>query len=115
MATSEIPFHSEQWSGLVTEDLEGKAERALAVWEDGLEDALTVRVLPEKSRTRWRTTHGLERLHAESRRRERCTGFAPMTLLRSGRSGPYGPRTTRAGAPANAMSTGRGTVRGRPR
>jgi hypothetical protein len=47
MATSEIPFHSEQWSGLVTEDLEGKAERALAVWEDGLEDALTVRVLPE--------------------------------------------------------------------
>ena len=57
--------------------LEGKADRALAVLEEGLEEALTVRVLPEKYRTRLRTTNGMERLNEESRRRERVIRIFP--------------------------------------
>jgi putative transposase len=57
--------------------LAGKADRALAVLEDGLEDALTVRVLPEKYRTRLRTTNGMERLNEEIRRRERVIRIFP--------------------------------------
>lgn len=57
--------------------LEGKADRALAVLEDGLEDALTVLVLPEKYRTRLRTTNGMERLNEEIRRRERVIRIFP--------------------------------------
>jgi putative transposase len=57
--------------------LEGKADRALAVLEEGLEDALTVLVLPEKYRTRLRTTNGMERLNEEIRRRERVIRIFP--------------------------------------
>jgi transposase-like protein len=57
--------------------LEGKADRALAVLEEGLEDALTVLVLPEKYRTRLRTTNGMERLNEEIRRRERVMRIFP--------------------------------------
>ena len=57
--------------------LAGKADRALAVLEDGLEDALTVLVLPEKYRTRLRTTNGMERLNEEIRRRERVIRIFP--------------------------------------
>ena len=57
--------------------LEGKADRALAVLEDGLEDALTVLVLPEKYRIRLRTTNSMERLNEEIRRRERVIRIFP--------------------------------------
>jgi transposase-like protein len=57
--------------------LEGKADRALAVLEEGLEDALTVLGLPEKYRTRLRTTNGMERLNEEIRRRERVIRIFP--------------------------------------
>ena len=57
--------------------LEGKADRALAVLEEGLEDALTVLVLPEKYRTRLRPTNGMERLNEELRRRERVIRIFP--------------------------------------
>ena len=57
--------------------LEGKADRALAVLEGGLEDALTVLVLPEKYRIRLRTTNSMERLNEEIRRRERVIRIFP--------------------------------------
>ena len=57
--------------------LEGKAERALAILEEGLEDALAVLSLPEKYRVRLRTTNGMERLNEEIRRRERVIRIFP--------------------------------------
>lgn len=57
--------------------LEGKADRALAILEEGLEDALAVLSLPEKYRGRLRTTNGMERLNAEIRRRERVIRIFP--------------------------------------
>jgi putative transposase len=60
--------------------LEGKADRALAVLEDGLEDALTVLMLPEKYRTRLRTTNAMERLNEEIRRRERVIRIFPSEV-----------------------------------
>jgi putative transposase len=57
--------------------LDGKADRALAVLEDGLEDALAVLSLPEKYRGRLRTTNMMERLNEEIRRRERVIRIFP--------------------------------------
>jgi putative transposase len=57
--------------------LEGKADRALAVLEEALEDALAVLSLPEKYRVRLRTTNGMERLNEEIRRRERVIRIFP--------------------------------------
>ena len=57
--------------------LEGKADRALAILEEGLEDALAVLSLPEKYRIRLRTTNGMERLKEEIRRRERVIRIFP--------------------------------------
>ena len=57
--------------------LEGKADRALAVLEEGVEDALAVLVLPEQYRLRLRTTNGQERLNEEIRRRERVMRIFP--------------------------------------
>jgi len=57
--------------------LDGKADRALAILEEGLEDALAVLVLPEKYRVRLRTTNGMERLNEELRRRERVIRIFP--------------------------------------
>jgi transposase-like protein len=56
---------------------DGKADRALAVLEEGREDALAVLVLPEPYRVRLRTTNGLERLNEEIRRRERVIRIFP--------------------------------------
>jgi putative transposase len=61
----------------VAATLAGRAERALAILEEGLEDALTVLSLPEKYRVRLRTTNGLERLNEEIRRRERVIRIFP--------------------------------------
>lgn len=57
--------------------LAGRADRALAILEEGLEDALAVLVLPEPYRVRLRTTNGMERLNEEIRRRERVIRIFP--------------------------------------
>ena len=57
--------------------LEGKADRAWTILEEGLEDALAVLSLPEKYRVRLRTTNGMERLNEEIRRRERVIRIFP--------------------------------------
>lgn len=57
--------------------LAGKAARALTSLEAGLDEALAVLRLPEKSRVRLRTTPGLERLNAEIRRRARVRRIFP--------------------------------------
>ena len=64
------------FAGLATA-LAGKADRALTLLEDGLEDALAVLVLPEPYRVRLRTTNGMERLNEEIRRRERVIRIFP--------------------------------------
>jgi putative transposase len=58
-------------------ELGAKAERAVELLEDGLEDALSVLVLPEKYRRRLRTTNMMERLNEEIRRRERVIRIFP--------------------------------------
>jgi putative transposase len=57
--------------------LVGKADRALTILEEGLEDALAVLALPEQYRVRLRTTNGMERLNEEIRRRERVIRIFP--------------------------------------
>jgi putative transposase len=57
--------------------LAGKADRALVIFEEGLEDALAVLSLPEKYRMRLRTTNGMERRNEEMRRRERVIRIVP--------------------------------------
>ena len=57
--------------------LAGKADRALTILEEGLDDALAVLSLPEKYRVRLRTTNGMERLNEEIRRRERVIRIFP--------------------------------------
>jgi putative transposase len=64
------------WDKLLR-DFAERAPRALAILEDGLEDALAVLQLPEPLRQRLRTTNGVERLNAEIRRRERVIRIFP--------------------------------------
>jgi transposase-like protein len=64
------------WDKLL-QDFAERAPRALAMLEDGLEDALAVLQLPEPLRQRLRTTNGVERLNAEIRRRERVIRIFP--------------------------------------
>ena len=71
LATARTAF-----AGLATA-LAGKADRALTILEEGLEDALAVLVLPEPYRVRLRTTNGMERLNEEIRRRERVIRIFP--------------------------------------
>lgn len=59
------------------------APKALTCLEEGFEDAMAVMALPEKYRTRFRSTNRLERLHEEIRRRERVIGH-PSRLCRDG-------------------------------
>lgn len=47
-----------------------KASKAMEIFEQGFEDAITVLHFPKEYRTRLRTTNGMERLNAEIRRRE---------------------------------------------
>jgi len=63
----------EAWKafGLLAEEMDGKADKAVDDLENGLEDALAVLILPEKYRKRLRTTNMAERLNEEVRRRER--------------------------------------------
>lgn len=64
------------WDKLL-QDFTERAPRALAILEDGLEDALAVLQLPAPLRQRLRTTNGVERLNAEIRRRERVIRIFP--------------------------------------
>lgn len=64
------------WEKLL-HDFTERAPRALAILEDGLEDALAVLQLPAPLRQRLRTTNGVERLNAEIRRRERVIRIFP--------------------------------------
>ena len=61
----------------LTDKLAGRAERAMEVLENGLDDSLTVLALPEKYRRRLRTTNMVERLNDEVRRRERVIRIFP--------------------------------------
>ena len=58
-------------------ELEGKADKALEILENGLEDALAVMSLPEKYRKRLATTNMQERLNEEIRRREKVIRIFP--------------------------------------
>jgi transposase-like protein len=57
--------------------LEGEAETALRVLEDGFDDATAVLALPPKYRRRLRSTNMVERLIEEIRRRERVGRIFP--------------------------------------
>lgn len=59
------------------DELEGKAPKAVACLEAGLEDALVVLALPEKYRRRLKSTNMQERLIQEVRRRERVIRIFP--------------------------------------
>ncbi|HKI62350.1 MAG TPA: IS256 family transposase [Mariprofundaceae bacterium] len=61
----------------LADELDGKADKALEVLENGFEDALAVMVLPEKYRRRLATTNMQERLNEEIRRRERVIRIFP--------------------------------------
>jgi len=69
----------EAWKafGLLAEEMEGKADKAVDDLENGLEDALAVLILPKKYRKRLRTTNMAERLNEEVRRRERVIRIFP--------------------------------------
>jgi len=58
-------------------ELEGLADKALDILENGLEDALAVMSLPEKYRKRLATTNMQERLNEEIRRREKVIRIFP--------------------------------------
>ncbi len=57
--------------------LEGKADKALAVFEEGFEDATAVLALPPKYRRRLRTSNMIERFIEEIRRREKVIRIFP--------------------------------------
>lgn len=59
------------------EAMAGKAPKAVACLEDGLEDALAVMALPVKYRRRMKSTNMQERLIQEVRRRERVIRIFP--------------------------------------
>lgn len=61
----------------LADELDGRADRALRVLEQGVEDATAVLALPDKYRKRLRTTNSLERLIEEVRRRERVIRIFP--------------------------------------
>jgi len=61
----------------LVDELDGHAEKALAILEQGLEDAIAVLHLPAKYRRRLRSTNMLERLIEEGRRRERVIRIFP--------------------------------------
>ena len=59
------------------QSLDGKADKALPLLEEGLEDAIAVLTLPEKYHRRLRTTNMVERLNEEIRRREKVLRIFP--------------------------------------
>ena len=73
----------------VAAGLEGKADRARASLEAGLDEALAGLSLPETYRVRRRTTKGLERLNEEIRRRERGIRIVPNAASARRRIGAF--------------------------
>lgn len=61
----------------VLADYEEKAPKAMAILEEGFDDATAVLVLPERYRKRLRTTNMVERLIEEIRRRENVIRIFP--------------------------------------
>lgn len=59
------------------DEMYGKADIAMEMLENGLEDALSVMVLPKKYRRRMATSNMQERLNEEIRRRERVVRIFP--------------------------------------
>jgi putative transposase len=59
------------------QSLQGKANKALELLEEDLEDAIAVLTLPEKYHRRLRTTNMVERLNEEIRRREKVVRIFP--------------------------------------
>lgn len=74
---SETKAEARQACADLTEEMNGRADKALDVLDAGLEDAIAVLVLPAKYRRRLRTTNMLERLIEEVRRRERVIRIFP--------------------------------------
>jgi len=61
----------------LADEMYGKADKAMEMLENGLEDALSVMVLPKKYRRRMATSNMQERLNEEIRRRERVIRIFP--------------------------------------
>jgi putative transposase len=58
-------------------DVQDTAPQAVAIGEAGVEDALAIFAYPPEVWRRLRTTHDLERVHREIRRRERVIRIVP--------------------------------------
>ncbi len=74
---AETAHEAREKAHALMDELEGKAPRAVACLEEGLEDALAVLALPEKYRRRLKSTNMQERLIQEIRRRERVIRIFP--------------------------------------
>jgi len=61
----------------VIDGYECKAPKAMALLDEGFDDAVAVLNVPEQYRRRLRTTNGVERLNEEVRRRERVIRIFP--------------------------------------
>ena len=83
MLTASAPEPAREALNATLDALEGEAEKALRVLEDGFDDATAVLALPPKYRRRLRTTNiaekflSVERLIEEIRRRERVVRIFP--------------------------------------
>jgi Transposase and inactivated derivatives len=75
--TASSPAPAREALDATMDELEGEAETALRVLEDGFDDATAVLALPPKYRRRLRTTNMVERLIEEIRRRERVVRIFP--------------------------------------
>jgi len=77
MLTASAPAPAREALEATLEALQGEAEKALHVLENGFDDATAVLALPPKYRRRLRTTNMVERLIEEIRRRERVVRIFP--------------------------------------
>jgi transposase-like protein len=75
--TASAPAPAREALEAALETLQGEAEKALHVLENGFDDATAVLQLPPKYRRRLRTTNMVERLIEEIRRRERVVRIFP--------------------------------------
>jgi transposase-like protein len=78
--TASSPTPAREALDATMDALDGEAETALRVLEDGFDDATAVLALPPKYRRRLRTTNMVERLIEEIRRRERVVRIFPTIL-----------------------------------
>jgi len=114
MLTASAPAPAREALEATLEALQGEAEKALHVLENGFDDATAVLQLPPKYRRRLRTTNMVERLIEEIRRRERVVRIFPTMDAPGGSSGPAVQSNTRSGRPGAATSRWRPSSTGRP-